>query len=65
DRNLKPNGRFLLHTIGSKVTDHNVDPWIDKYIFPNGCLPSAPATFSSGRWCSRAVLNMDCASPVK
>ena len=40
DRNLKPNGRFLLHTIGSKVTDHNVDPWIDKYIFPNGCLPS-------------------------
>lgn len=23
------------------------------------------ATFSSGRWCSRAVLNMDCASPVK
>ncbi len=40
DRNLKPNGRFLLHTIGSKVTDHNVNPWIDKYIFPNGCLPS-------------------------
>ncbi len=37
---MKPNGRFLLHTIGSKVTDHNVDPWIDKYIFPNGCLPS-------------------------
>ncbi len=32
DRNLKPNGRFLLHTIGSKVTDHNVDPWIDKYL---------------------------------
>ncbi len=21
-------------------TDHNVDPWINKYIFPNGCLPS-------------------------
>ncbi len=37
---MKPNGRFLLHTIGSKVTDHNVDPWINKYIFPNGCLPS-------------------------
>ncbi|SUG29253.1 cyclopropane-fatty-acyl-phospholipid synthase [Salmonella enterica subsp. arizonae] len=28
------------HTIGSKKTDHNVDPWINKYIFPNGCLPS-------------------------
>ena len=40
DRNLKPDGRFLLHTIGSKKTDHSVDPWINKYIFPNGCLPS-------------------------
>ena len=40
DRNLKPDGLFLLHTIGSKKTDDNVDPWIDKYIFPNGCLPS-------------------------
>lgn len=40
DRNLKPDGLFLLHTIGSKKTDHNVDPWINKYIFPNGCLPS-------------------------
>ena len=40
DRNLKPDGIFLLHTIGSKKTDHSVDPWINKYIFPNGCLPS-------------------------
>ncbi|WP_200551816.1 cyclopropane fatty acyl phospholipid synthase [Kosakonia sp. LAM2021] len=40
DRNLKPDGIFLLHTIGSKRTDHNVDPWINRYIFPNGCLPS-------------------------
>ena len=40
DRNLKPDGLFLLHTIGSRKTDHRVDPWIDKYIFPNGCLPS-------------------------
>ena len=40
DRNLKPEGLFLLHTIGSKKTDNNVDPWINKYIFPNGCLPS-------------------------
>ncbi|ELQ5983094.1 cyclopropane fatty acyl phospholipid synthase [Cronobacter sakazakii] len=41
DRSLKPDGLFLLHTIGSRKTDNNVDPWIDKYIFPNGCLPSA------------------------
>ncbi|SFM95062.1 cyclopropane-fatty-acyl-phospholipid synthase [Izhakiella capsodis] len=40
DRNLIPDGLFLLHTIGANKTDDNVDPWIDKYIFPNGCLPS-------------------------
>ncbi|MBA2816960.1 cyclopropane fatty acyl phospholipid synthase [Candidatus Pantoea persica] len=40
DRNLKPDGLFLLHTIGAIRTDMNVDSWIDKYIFPNGCLPS-------------------------
>jgi len=40
DHNLKPDGIFLLHTIGSKRTDNNVDPWINRYIFPNGCLPS-------------------------
>ncbi|QCR36284.1 cyclopropane fatty acyl phospholipid synthase [Nissabacter sp. SGAir0207] len=39
-RNLRPDGLFLLHTIGSNKTDMHVDPWIDKYIFPNGCLPS-------------------------
>lgn len=40
DRNLKSDGIFLLHTIGSNKTFNGVDPWIDKYIFPNGCLPS-------------------------
>jgi len=40
NRNLKPDGIFLLHTIGALRTDIHVDPWIDKYIFPNGCLPS-------------------------
>ncbi|WP_206600352.1 cyclopropane fatty acyl phospholipid synthase [Chromobacterium sphagni] len=39
-RNLKPDGLFLLHTCGSKQTDARVDPWTEKYIFPNGCLPS-------------------------
>jgi len=39
-RNIKPDGLFLLHTIGGNKTDLNVDPWINKYIFPNGCLPS-------------------------
>lgn len=40
NRNLKPTGLFLLHTIGAIRTDMRVDRWIDKYIFPNGCLPS-------------------------
>lgn len=40
DRCLKADGLFLLHTIGSNETGMNVDPWINKYIFPNGCLPS-------------------------
>lgn len=38
--NLKPDGLFLLHTIGANQTNLHVDAWIDKYIFPNGCLPS-------------------------
>ncbi|MEO3991372.1 cyclopropane fatty acyl phospholipid synthase [Pseudocitrobacter cyperus] len=40
NKNLAEDGIFLLHTIGSNQSDLNVDPWIDKYIFPNGCLPS-------------------------
>lgn len=40
-RCLKDNGLFLLHTIASNTTTHSCDPWFDKYIFPNGMLPSA------------------------
>ncbi len=40
-RLLKPGGLFLLHTIGLDVTSPRTDPWIDRYIFPNGKLPSA------------------------
>jgi cyclopropane-fatty-acyl-phospholipid synthase len=40
-RLLKDSGLFLLHTIGIYKTIHRVDPWIDKYIFRNGKLPSA------------------------
>lgn len=39
-RCLVKEGVFLLHTIGSNRTDASVDPWINKYIFPNGCIPS-------------------------
>ncbi|HEY9098550.1 MAG TPA: cyclopropane fatty acyl phospholipid synthase [Thiobacillus sp.] len=40
-RTLKDDGMFLLHTIGNAVTAPKTDAWIDKYIFPNGKLPSA------------------------
>lgn len=39
-RCLKPGALFLLHTIGSFRTNVKTDAWIDKYIFPNGQLPS-------------------------
>lgn len=36
---LKPGGLFLLHFI-SGLTEHPGDPWIRKYIFPGGMIPS-------------------------
>jgi cyclopropane-fatty-acyl-phospholipid synthase len=39
-RVLREGGLFLLHTIGSSTTTHNIEPWLDRYIFPNGVLPS-------------------------
>jgi len=39
-RCLKPGGKFLLHTIGKNHSRAGVDPWIAKYIFPNGEIPS-------------------------
>jgi cyclopropane-fatty-acyl-phospholipid synthase len=39
-RCLKEEGLFLLHTIGKNRRDSTPDPWIDRYIFPNGDLPS-------------------------
>ncbi|SEN20321.1 cyclopropane fatty acyl phospholipid synthase [Halomonas caseinilytica] len=40
ERCLKDDGLFLLHTIGKNMRDTSPDPWIDKYIFPNGELPA-------------------------
>jgi cyclopropane-fatty-acyl-phospholipid synthase len=37
---LKPDGLFLLHTIGGNTSATHGDPWSEKYIFPNGMLPS-------------------------
>ena len=40
-RSLRDEGLFLLHTIGKNRAGASIDPWIEKYIFPNGVLPSA------------------------
>lgn len=37
---LAPAGLLLVHTIGGNVSKTTADPWIDKYIFPGGVIPS-------------------------
>ena len=37
---LAPDGLMLLHTIGGHHSTTHGDPWSEKYIFPNGMLPS-------------------------
>jgi len=39
-RCLSDDGLFLLHTIGSNRSVYTSDPWIGKYIFPGGMIPS-------------------------
>jgi cyclopropane-fatty-acyl-phospholipid synthase len=40
NRCLKPDGVALIHAIGSNLTVTQGEPWTNKYIFPNGMLPS-------------------------
>ena len=37
---LKDSGIFLLHTIGQRGKPTSTSPWIRKYIFPGGYIPS-------------------------
>jgi cyclopropane-fatty-acyl-phospholipid synthase len=39
-RCLNDGDLFLLHTIGEVQSRKSIDPWTQKYIFPNGMLPS-------------------------
>ncbi|HTR55087.1 MAG TPA: cyclopropane fatty acyl phospholipid synthase [Kofleriaceae bacterium] len=43
DRCLAPGGIAFVHTIGGNRTSTQIDPWFDKYIFPNAALPSLAA----------------------
>ncbi|GHA16624.1 cyclopropane-fatty-acyl-phospholipid synthase [Devosia pacifica] len=37
---ISDDGLFMLHTIGSQWTTSTIDPWLEKYIFPGGVIPS-------------------------
>jgi cyclopropane-fatty-acyl-phospholipid synthase len=39
-RCLNPGGIVFMHTIGGAGTRTHIDPWFDKYIFPNAVVPT-------------------------
>ncbi len=39
-RLLEPGGVVFIHTIGGNVPRKRIDPWFDKYIFPNAAIPT-------------------------
>jgi cyclopropane-fatty-acyl-phospholipid synthase len=39
-RCLKEDGLFCLHTIGQDISSYAADAWVDRFIFPNGMVPS-------------------------
>jgi cyclopropane-fatty-acyl-phospholipid synthase len=39
-KNIKQDGRMVLHTIVGHQPEKHIDPWMDKYIYPGGCLPT-------------------------
>lgn len=47
-KHLKDEGLALLHTIGDSVSTTTTEPWMNKYIFPGGQIPSLQQL--SGSW---------------
>ena len=56
---VRPDGLFLLHTIGKVGRRGVVDPWMDRYIFPNHELQSLAdiATMCEGQFVIEDVEN--------
>lgn len=50
-QNLKEDGLFLMHTIGKNRSVNFADPWIRKYIFPSGMLPSVKQIAAASEEC--------------
>jgi len=40
DRCLAPGGVALIHTIAGNRARPHIDPWFDRYVFPNAVLPT-------------------------
>ncbi len=40
DRLLAPGGVAFVHTIAGNIPRAHIEPWFDKYIFPNAVLPT-------------------------
>lgn len=40
DRLLAPGGVAFVHTIAGNKARAHIDPWFDRYVFPNSALPS-------------------------
>ncbi len=61
ERCMKKDGLFLMHTIGTNFSTKITDPWIDKYIFPGGKLPSIAqlAEASEGIFVTEDVHNLN------
>lgn len=47
DRCLAPEGVAFVHTIGGNRTTAHIEPWFDKYIFPNAVLPTLAAMIAA------------------
>jgi cyclopropane-fatty-acyl-phospholipid synthase len=43
DRCMKPDGVALVHTIAGNRSIKHMEPWFNKYIFPNAVLPTIAA----------------------
>ena len=56
ERHLAPDGVAVIHSIGRMAPPGGKDPWINKYIFPGGYVPSLSETLAvverTGLWVS-------------
>jgi cyclopropane-fatty-acyl-phospholipid synthase len=37
---IKDDGLFMMHTVGARKSSETIEPWLEKYIFPGGVIPS-------------------------